>query len=65
MMDQNKQHIKDAVSQSSNRGNCRITVRMQTQEEERRFTNAVNTFLAEWVRQRISQEDDTYVTAKD
>ncbi len=65
MTDQNENQIKDVVPQFSNRGKCRISVRLQTQEEERRFTMAVNTFLAEWVRQRISQEEHIYATAKD
>jgi len=65
MIDQNEHQIKDVVPQFSNRGTCRISVRPQTQEEERRFTMAVNTFLSEWVRHRISQEEHIYATSKD
>ena len=57
MTDQNEYQIKDVERQSLNTGKCRVSVRPQTQEEERRFTMAVNTFLEEWVRQRISQEE--------
>ena len=65
MTDQNENQIKDMAPQMWNKGAYRVIVRPQTQEEERRFTMAVNTFLAEWVRQRISQEEHIYATAKD
>ena len=65
MTDQNENQIKDVVPQLWNRGAYRIRVRPQTQEEERRFTMAVNMFLAEWVRPRISQEEHIYDTTQD
>lgn len=65
MTDQGENQIKDMAPQLWNRGAYRIRVRPQTQEEERRFTMAVNTFLAEWVRQRISQEEHIYDTTQD
>ena len=65
MTDQNENQTKDMAPQLRNRGAYRIRVRPQTQEEERRFTMAVNRFLAEWVRQRISQEEHIYDTTQD
>ena len=65
MTDQNENQIKDMAPQMWNKGAYRVIVRPQTQEEERRFTMAVNTFLAEWVRQRISQEEHIYDTTQD
>lgn len=65
MTDQNENQIKDMAPQMWNKGAYRVIVRPQTQEEERRFTMAVNRFLAEWVRQRISQEEHIYDTTQD
>lgn len=65
MTDQGKNQIKDMAPQMWNKGAYRVIVRPQTQEEERRFTMAVNRFLAEWVRQRISQEEHIYDTTQD
>ncbi len=65
MTDQNENQIKDMAPQMWNKGAYRVIVRPQTQEEERRFTMAFNRFLAEWVRQRISQEEHIYDTTQD
>ncbi len=65
MTDQGKNQIKDMAPQMWNKGAYRVIVRPQTQEEERRFTMAVNRFLAEWGRQRISQEEHIYDTTQD